>query len=220
MATAAPNRAPTAAFEMNKCAEGTGKGSGAHAGARAARAGGGHGARRTARAGAAPGAPLPRRARSPGPGARLHDRAEAGRSQAGPPAAAPAWRAAARSGRAARPSDAALRGAVQGAACGPLTAQPPPPRRLARIPAVRRLQNEIRSRDRQLDVAQKEVTALKTQVAAKERCAGAQGVGRGRACPAAGWSHGGAGSRRRAGQKRLGSAFRDAAAASPPLGVN
>jgi hypothetical protein len=39
---------------------------------------------------------------------------------------------------------------------------------------LRRLQNDLRAKDRQLDTAAKEATALKSQVAAKERCVGGQ----------------------------------------------
>ena len=46
----------------------------------------------------------------------------------------------------------------------PVTAAAPPPNY-----APRRLQIEVRERDRKLDTAQKEMTALKSQVAAKER---------------------------------------------------
>jgi hypothetical protein len=56
------------------------------------------------------------------------------------------------------------------AAC--LRAAPPHPQRRPRPNrrrARRRLQNELRERDRKLDVAQKDATALKTQLAAKDR---------------------------------------------------
>jgi hypothetical protein len=52
----------------------------------------------------------------------------------------------------------------------PSPAPTPRRRRRRRRPSVgRRLQNEIRARDRQLDAATKDMTALKTQIAAKER---------------------------------------------------
>jgi hypothetical protein len=68
--------------------------------------------------------------------------------------------------------DAAVRCLPSQAFCIPTTAQPTSNDHASWgtiTPKPNRLQNDIRERNRQLDTTHKEVTALKTQVSAKER---------------------------------------------------